>query len=406
MATEAQVVASPAVRSTPAARRTAALILALIFSLTLVLSAIVPLLPRFVDRFHLSTVEAGALFSIVTGVMVAASLPVGLLADRFGPRPLALGAVVFLVGSCFLQGLASSYGMLLAGRAVFGIAHTTIWASTLVWLTQLDLSPRARPMLLGGTMTVSGAGFSVGPFLVGFLADRFGIFVPFAAAAAFATLVALRLARAPAPPRLAAEERPRLRETVQSVRRDPYVSAALLILVTAGGMMIGVSLLIPLQLHHNGFSAGKIGAVFSVAGAMSVLVSATVNRLGERAAKPLVAAACLAWLALVPLLPATSESTVAILVYLAISGWASTTVVTIPYPIGGEGARRNGIPRGAVMGGLNTAWALSATVAPLLGGAIAQSLGYRDAWLAVSIVMATGSLLVFRLARRSRRRAG
>ena len=215
MATEVQVVASSVVRSTPAARRTAALILALIFSLTLVLSAIVPLLPRFVDRFHLSTVEAGALFSIVTGVMVAASLPVGLLADRFGPRPLALGAVVFLVGSCFLQGLASSYGMLLAGRAVFGIAHTTIWASTLVWLTQLDLSPRARPMLLGGTMTVSGAGFSVGPFLVGFLADRFGIFVPFAAAAAFATLVALRLAGAPAPPRLAAEERPRLREMVQ-----------------------------------------------------------------------------------------------------------------------------------------------------------------------------------------------
>src|SRR6266508_6582337 len=93
------------------ARRTAGLILAVLFSLTLVLSAMVPLLPRFVDQFGISTVQAGALFSVVTVVMLTTSIPVGLLADRVGPRRLALAATSILVFSCLLQGLASTHSI-------------------------------------------------------------------------------------------------------------------------------------------------------------------------------------------------------------------------------------------------------------------------------------------------------
>jgi predicted MFS family arabinose efflux permease len=106
------------------ARRTALVILALLFALTIVLAALVPLLPRFVDEFGISTVQAGALFSVVTLVMVVGSVPAGMLADRVGPRAVVVAAIGFLLASCLLQGLASGYWMLFVGRALFVIAHT------------------------------------------------------------------------------------------------------------------------------------------------------------------------------------------------------------------------------------------------------------------------------------------
>jgi predicted MFS family arabinose efflux permease len=384
-------------------RKTAVTLLSLVFVLSIVLSAMVPLLPRFVDKFDLTTVQAGALYSIVTLVMLTCSVPVGMLADRIGPKPLVLGAVCFLVLSCFLQGFAQDYQMLMAGRLVFGIAHTTIWATVLMWLAQLDLSARWRAFVLGGTLTVSGAAFSIGPLFVGLTVDRFGTFFPFAVAAALAVAVAAVLLRASSPPRLRGEDRPRFRETAGSARREPYVVAALLLLVISGAMTIGGALLIPLQLHRNGLGTGQIGAVFSVMGACSVLVGATVNRFAERTAKPIVGALCLGWISLVALLPAANQSTWALLGFLALSVCATTTVVSIPYPIGGEGARRAGLARGAVMGGLNSAWALSATLAPLIGGAIAQAFGFQATWLVVSTVMAFGCVLCLRVARRSAR---
>jgi predicted MFS family arabinose efflux permease len=386
--------------STLSPRRTAVTLLSLIFVLTIVLSAMVPLLPRFVDRFDLTTVQAGALYSIVTLVMLTCSVPVGMLADRFGPKPLALGAVGFLVLSCFLQGFASDYPMLLAGRLVFGVAHTTIWASVLTWLAQLELTPRWRSFVLGGTLTVSGAAFSIGPLFVGLTVDRFGTFFPFAVAAVLALVVAAALTRASSPPRVPAGQRPHFRETVGTARREPYVTAALLLLAISGAMTIGGALLIPLQLHRNGLSSAQIGVVFSVMGICSVVVGATVNRFAERTAKPIVGAFCLGWIALVALLPAANQSTWALLGFLALSVVATTTVVTIPYPIGGEGARRAGLQRGAVMGALNSAWALSATLAPLIGGAIAQGFGFHVTWVVVSAVMASGCVLCLRVARR------
>jgi predicted MFS family arabinose efflux permease len=158
-------------------------------------------------------------------------------------------------------------------------------------------------------------------------------------------------------------------------------------------------------LDDNGLSVGQIGAVLSVFGFVGVLVGLVVNHLGERAARATVGAACTTWIGLVALLPAASGSTLAIIAFLALSGWASTTVLTITYPLGAEGAVRSGLAPGAIMGGLNTAWALSASVAPLAAGAIVESRGFGAAWLAIAATQIAGSLLVFRVALRRRRPA-
>ena len=214
--------------STRLAVRSVVLILALLFCLSFAISMMVPLLPGFVDRFGLSTVEAGALFSILSILMLAMSIPVGLLADRVGPRRLVLAGVVVLVLSLILQGLARDW-MLLGGRGLLGLADATALAAALVWLTQLGGSPRARAIVLGASVTVGGAGFALGPLVVGATADRFGTFAPFAATAAVAVVIGLLLSHAPSPPRTAREAQPRFRESLRVGHRDRYASVALLI---------------------------------------------------------------------------------------------------------------------------------------------------------------------------------
>jgi len=387
-------------RDSTAALRTAALILALLFALALGLSSLAPLVPRFVAQFGISTVQAGALSSVTTLIMVIASVPIGLGVDRLGVRLLTTAGTGLFVASCLLQGLATSYWMLLAGRTALGVADTMLWTATLVWLTQLELSARGRAIALGGSMTVMSAGFAGGPLFVGATADASGLAMPFAVMAGLAGIIALMLLRSSERPHAGVGDPPRLLATVRAARRDRRVLTALLLLVTTGGLIVSNSLLVPLELHDNGLSTGQIGAVLSVVGLVGVLVGVVVNQLGERAAQPTVGAACTAWIGLVALLPATSHSTIAILVFLALSGWASTSVITITYPLGAEGALQAGLARGAIIGGLNTAWALSASVAPLAGGALAQSLGFGAAWLAIAATQIAGSLVVFRLALR------
>jgi DHA1 family multidrug resistance protein-like MFS transporter len=378
------------------------LLLILIFAVSLVHSAITPLLPRFVDSFGLSTVQASSLFSIVTLVMLVASVPVGLLADRVGPKRLLLAAIVVLAAGGLLQGLSGDFETLFAGRAVFAVGHATIWATGLAWLMHLDLSPNVRAGLLGGVETVAGFGFSIGPFVAGTTA-RFDLVVPFAIGAGLALLAGLALARsrAPAMPHQHAHER--FRATLGRARREPFVLAAILMLVTGGGMMVANSLLVPLQLGANGVTAAEIGAIFAAAGGVGVLCSLAVNRLGLRATRPALGAACIAWIGLMSLLPVISPSTLAIVLYVALSWPAAAVIFTIPYPLSSVGAARVGLARGAVIGILNTSWALSATVFPLAGGAVEQTLGPRAAWLGVASILLVGAVLVLRVGARSGR---
>jgi predicted MFS family arabinose efflux permease len=383
-------------------RRTALTLVAWLALTAFVVSAMVPLLPRFVDEFGLSTVQAGAVIWVVTGLVLVGSVPIGSVADRIGPRPIALAGVAVLGLSCLLQGFASSYPELLVGRIVFGFADVIAWTTAIMWLTHLDVGARRRAILLGGSLTVSAAAFALGPLFVGVTADAIGVWFPFVVCALLAGILLVFILRLPAPPRMDPAERPRLREAASVSRRDPYITVALLLQLVAGGMVIGNALLIPLQLNDNGLSSAQIGAVFSSVGAVGVAVGLAVNRLGERAARPGLGVICLGLLGATTAVPVISASTAALILYLVLSLVPLTVVSTIPYALAGEGALRAEVPPGAVVGGANTAWAISGTLAPLVGGAIAQAFGYRVAWMlvagAVTTIWLVGVLVTRRLA--------
>jgi hypothetical protein len=92
-----------------------------------------------------------------------------------------------------------------------------------------------------------------------------------------------------------------------------------------------------------------------------------------------------------------------LVLYVALSWPIAAVVFTMPYPLSSVGAARVALARGAVIGILNSSWAVSATIFPLVGGAVEQTLGTSAAWIFVSAVLLAGAGLVVAVATRAAR---
>jgi MFS transporter, DHA2 family, multidrug resistance protein len=110
----------------------------------------------------------------IYGFMVAGFLvTMGTLGDRIGRRRLLLlGAAAFGVVSV-LAALSTSAEMLIASRALLGIAGATLAPSTLSLIFSMFQDPRQRTTAIGIWITSFSAGGAIGPVLGGFLLEHF-----------------------------------------------------------------------------------------------------------------------------------------------------------------------------------------------------------------------------------------
>jgi MFS transporter, DHA2 family, multidrug resistance protein len=110
----------------------------------------------------------------IYGFMVAGFLvTMGTLGDRIGRRRLLLlGAAAFGVVSV-LAALSTSPEMLIASRALLGIAGATLAPSTLSLIFSMFQDPRQRTTAIGIWITSFSAGGAIGPVLGGVLLERF-----------------------------------------------------------------------------------------------------------------------------------------------------------------------------------------------------------------------------------------
>jgi DHA2 family multidrug resistance protein-like MFS transporter len=110
----------------------------------------------------------------IYGFMVAGSLiTMGTLGDRIGRRRLLLiGAVAFALAS-LLAAFSTSAAMLIAARALLGIAGATIAPSTLSLIRNMFHDPHQRTVAIGVWITSYSLGGAIGPLLGGALLEFF-----------------------------------------------------------------------------------------------------------------------------------------------------------------------------------------------------------------------------------------
>jgi len=166
----------------PRLRRQIVIACCLVASAQITWGAIVPALPRYGDMFSVSSFLLGAIVAAFGVGRLLVNIPAGLLADRFGPRRLLLGALVGLVVVTVLTAFAPTLPVLLVARFLAGVLGGSVVTIGLAVVTARAPAD-ARGTVLATAQAVQLAGGAMGPVVGGLVLDRWGLHAVFFAAA-------------------------------------------------------------------------------------------------------------------------------------------------------------------------------------------------------------------------------
>lgn len=166
----------------PRLRRQIVIACCLVASAQITWGAIVPALPRYGDMFSVSSFLLGAIVAAFGVGRLLVNIPAGVLADRFGPRRLLLGALVGLVVVTVLTAFAPTLPVLLVARFFAGVLGGSVVTIGLAVVTARAPAD-ARGTVLATAQAVQLAGGAMGPVVGGLVLDRWGLHAVFFAAA-------------------------------------------------------------------------------------------------------------------------------------------------------------------------------------------------------------------------------
>jgi DHA2 family multidrug resistance protein-like MFS transporter len=110
----------------------------------------------------------------IYGFVLAGSLiTMGTLGDRIGRRRLLLTGAAGFAGASVLAAYATSPGMLIAARALLGVAGATLAPSTLSLIRNMFADPDQRRIAIGVWISSFSVGGAAGPLIGGLLLEWF-----------------------------------------------------------------------------------------------------------------------------------------------------------------------------------------------------------------------------------------
>ena len=357
--------------------RTLLAVSALAFVSAVADAALLPVLPTLQERFALSGVQMGALLSAATIVTLFTSVPIVLLAGRLGSQRLLLASAGLLPTSLVVQALADGLGLLMVGRALFGLSFAILWS-----IAPAVAAGSGRGASGAGRLIASaGAGWLVGPLLSGAVTDAWDYPAAFITIAILTLPLVVVLAcdrsvvdRAPAA---------RLRDAIAAAGEERALGGAMLITALLG-VVTGVSgLLTPLVLADNGLTAGGIGAAIALSAVIFTASGAISTRIPSARVNVRFVGTTAAVLGATFLIPSVSVSTFAVVGFLVLGAGARAVLNTVVYALA-----RAHVPTEAhatpIVGVMNVTWAAAALAAPLAAGAALSAGGAKWAFVATA----------------------
>jgi len=107
-------------------------------------------------------------------VMAGLLITMGTLGDRVGRRRVLLGGAAAFGGASLLAAMSSSADMLIATRALLGLAAATLLPSTLALIRNMFRDAAQRSLAIGLWTTTFSVGGLLGPLAGGWLVEHFG----------------------------------------------------------------------------------------------------------------------------------------------------------------------------------------------------------------------------------------
>ena len=234
-----------------------------------------PLLPIFIGRRGGSAALVGAVFAAGLLASAAVRYPAGWAADRFGTRPVMVGAMAAYAVLFLAYLLPLPVEAFIALRFVHGAAAGAFWPAANGLIAEVT-PPTQRGRAFGTMQSTNMAGMLLGPAIGGFVA-LFNLNAVFAISAVASGLSAVALATLPSVRVVASIEAP-VRALAIARRLVP-----MLLLGAGTSYMIGTfDTIWPLYMTHRGASTFAVGISFMAFAVPATLLSAQAGAFGDR----------------------------------------------------------------------------------------------------------------------------
>ena len=357
--------------------------------------AVIPLLPQYVERFGLSTFEAGVVVAAYPISVPLVSLGCIVLVPRIGAKRITLASAALMSVATVIFAWAPNAGVLVTARLVQGFASGSIWTASMAWVTD-NAEPGRRGRESGIVMGMLSAGSIAGP-AVGALAAWAGQEPAFGLVAAVSIVGVVLTAVAPAGRHVGAPQH--VGRALASAMRQSATRAALSLtlidLLTFGA----VDLLVPLHLGATGTSVSVIAAALGAGAALGALAGPVAGRIVDRLGPQRVGLAAAACIVPLPVVLAFEPTTAVQLGILVIGGPLFATVGSAIFPLSSAGADAARVAHVTATGLMGVVWASGFTVVPLAVGALAQSTSDAVAYVAMVALSAPVLMLLRRFVR-------
>jgi MFS family permease len=371
-------------------RRLLVLASAMVFLDLTFFTAIAPLLPTYVHDLHLSTAQAGILSAAYAAGTLAASLPAGFVASRFGPRRTVIIGLCALGFVSLLFGFLKSAWPLDAARFVQGIAGALIWSGALTWLIN-SYPEEKRGSVIGTALGTAVAGSLLGPVL-GALAASIGTEVVFGSVLVVALGLAFMASRTP--DTVVRESQP-LREVLHCMVNRELIEAA--IFVSSPSLMFGaIDVLLPLRINalgggHTLIAVGFIGGA-AIESVLSPIAGRLADKVGRRAPYVLGMSIC----AVSMLVFAAAGSLPIVIVALLLTSLGAGFCFAPAMTLISDSAEVSGLHQGYAVGVTNMAWAAAQVVGGVAGAGVAGVTGDAAPSIAIAVILTLTIFYAFR----------
>lgn len=254
-----------------------------IFTATMGLGMVLPLLPVYAKTFGASGATIGLTVSAFAIPQLIVSPFAGKLADRYGRKPfLLLGAFAYFA-SAIGWWAADSLAVIILFRALSGMGSALIFSNAQAYVG--DLAPQgAEGRYMGAFGVADFMGFGSGPLIAGVIRDYAGIEAVFLAMAAlYAVVFTLILVVLPARPPRALGSVTRLTASWGTIARHPTMQALMFYRVCYA-LATGVSMaFLAVHLEERvGATATMVGVVFAAQQIIGGLSQPLLGRLADR----------------------------------------------------------------------------------------------------------------------------